>query len=354
MRALIVKTSALGDVVQTFPVVEYLKKRQQVAHIGWVVEKKASSLVYAHPLVDTVIEIDTPLIRALFPRFEMVREWRRQKEQIQEMAWDLVFDLQANIKSGIATWSSRSPVKVGYGRQTAAEWPNILATSERVNPPSGLSMRDEYLYIVQSHFKDTSSFEASPIELRLTESQERALAIEVSRWPTSRPVWFIAGGSAWPNKRCRIETLLDLLRLIRDKYNPYFIFIAGNGEELREVGILAQEFRNASHVLYRPDLPLLQRAMNKANAIIAVDSLILHLGSTTKTPTFGLFGPSSGEKFAPTGKFQWYFQSTCPLGTLFEKRCPLLRTCASGQCLKGARVEEMFDAVTFWQEKLVT
>lgn len=352
MRALIVKTSALGDVVQTFPVVDYLKNRQHIAHVGWVVEKAAAPLVHAHPLVDTVIEIDSASVRALFPRFEMFREWNRQKSHIQAQCWDLVFDLQANIKSGIATWASRSPCKVGFGRKSVAEGPNILATKERFDPPPGHSIREDYLHIVQHHFGDSSPFEMAPIELRLTGAQERILAAEVARWPTSTPVWFVAVGSTWPNKMCRTQTLIDLLRLVKGKYAQYFIFIAGNGEELREVGALAQEFSKSSHVLYRPDLPLLQRAMHHAHAVLAVDSIILHLGATTPTPTFGLFGPSNGAKYAPQGRHHGFFQGNCPSGTLFEKRCPFLRTCSSGRCLKSARAEEIFESIEQWQMKM--
>jgi heptosyltransferase-1 len=352
MRALIVKTSALGDVVQTFPVVDYLKSRQQVEHIGWVVEKRASSLVHAHPLVDTVIEIDTTLLRSLVPRFELYREYRRQRSKIREAHWDYVFDLQGNSKSSFATVSARSQVKVGYGRHTVAEWPNLLVTSERFDPPSGLSIREEYLHIVQRHFQDVQPYETAPIELRLTESQEISLALEVSRWPTFAPLWFIAVGSTWPNKMCRTQTLVDFLRFIKEKYDPYFIFIAGNGEELREVGALAQDFPRSSHVVYRPDLPVLQRAMSHAHAVLAVDSIILHLAATTQTPTFGMFGPSSALKYAPKGKRHSFFQSSCPSNTSFEKRCPYLRTCETGLCLKGADPEDMFESLERWQDSL--
>jgi heptosyltransferase-1 len=151
---------------------------------------------------------------------------------------------------------------------------------------------------------------------------------------------------------CRTQTLVDVVRLIKQKYSPYFVFIAGNGEELREVGTLAQEFPHSSHVLYRPDLPFLQRAMNRAQAVLAVDSIILHLASTTQTPTFGFFGPSSALKYAPRGKRHGIFQSACPSNTKFEKRCPLLRTCRTGQCLKSAEVEDMFLAIEQWQDRV--
>jgi heptosyltransferase-1 len=352
MRVLIVKTSALGDIVQAFPVVEYLKSRQHVDHVGWLVEKKAASLVHAHPLVDTVIEIDSTSLRSLFPRLEMLREWKRQRSLLKERCWDCVFDLQANIKSGLATWSVRSPTKVGYGFHTVAEWPNIFATSERVDPPSGLSIREEYLHVVQHHFQDSLSFETGPIELRLTESQERILAQEVSRWPPATPIWFVSVGSTWPNKMCRTQSLLDVLRLCREKYSSYFVFVAGNGVELREAGTLAQEFPRSSHVLYRPELPLLQRAMNHAHAVLAVDSIILHLAATTQAPTFSFFGPSSATKYAPRGKRHGFFQSGCSSHAAFEKRCPLLRTCQSGECLKGADPEEIFQSIERWQTAL--
>ena len=78
MRALIVKTSSLGDVLHTFGVVEYLK-RQGVETVGWAVEKKAAPLIHAHPNVDTVIEIDSASLRSLFPRPSFVREFFRQR-----------------------------------------------------------------------------------------------------------------------------------------------------------------------------------------------------------------------------------------------------------------------------------
>ncbi len=352
MRVLIVKTSALGDIVQTFSVVEYLKKRQKVERIGWVVESRFSDLVRAHPFVDTVIEIDSKLLRSSLFDCSVIGEWRRQRALIRQESWDVLFDLQGNCKSGLVTWSSKSPVKVGYGRKTVAESPNLLTTNRKVNPPQGLPIREEYLWLVQQYFNDTASFQTSPMELNLTQSQQHALHVEMSHWPVSKPVWIIAVGSNWPNKMCKTESLVHLLYMIRSEFHPYFIFVAGSGEELAIVGDLGREFLHSSHILYRPDLPLLQRAISNGNAVIAVDSLILHLAATTKTPTFSFFGPSNAAKYAPHGTLHGSFQSPCPNNSSFEKRCPFLRTCLSGACLKGADPEAMFEAVRAWQQRV--
>lgn len=350
MRALIVKTSSLGDVVQTFPVVEYLKRRQAVDHIGWVVESEAVPLVQAHPLVDTVLEINSSRIKEAMPHIAALRECWRQRAIVREQSWDVLFDVQGNCKSGLVTLNARASTKVGYGRTTVVEWPNWCTTNHHINPPRGLSVRDQYLFVVKKYFNDELPFIHSGVELRLTSSQERSLASKLARWPSSTPVWMIAVGSAWTNKMCKTSTLAEVLQRVQLSFGSYFVFIAGNGEELREVGILASYFPQSSHVVYRPDLPLLQRMMGRAQAVLSVDSLILHLAGTAGVPTFGLFGPSKAEKYAPPGA--GFFQGRCPRDVLFERRCPNLRTCLTGNCLKTAEAEAMFEAIRRWQEGL--
>jgi heptosyltransferase I len=166
-------------------------------------------------------------------------------------------------------------------------------------------------------------------------------------------VWFVAVGSNWPNKMCNTSSLLYVLRMIRERFSPHFIFLAGTSGELNEVGSLAREFSSSSHVLFRQDLPLLQRLMGEADAVIAVDSLVLHLAATTKTPTFSFFGPSSAQKYAPRGPQHAFFQTHCPSSITFDRRCPSLRTCPTGLCLKEADPEKMFQAILRWQQFVV-
>ena len=350
MRALIVKTSALGDVVQTFPVVEYLKTVQGVDRIGWISETAAAPLVRAHPLIDTTIEIDTHAIRSAFSIEAFFREICRQRALVREEPWDMLFDLQGNMKSGAVTWFARAKTKIGYGIRSVPEWPNVFATNKRFDPAPDLPVRESYLSVVQRAFHDDRPFLPKGIELRLTGPEEKTLSNELARWPDSTPIWIIAGGSAWPNKMCRAETMAQVLRYLKDAYGPYFIFVAGTGEELRTAGFLAEEFLQSSHVLFRPNLPALQRMIGHASAVLAVDSLILHLAGTTPTPTFGFFGPSHAYRYAPPGS--GHFQGRCPRNISFDCRCPHLRTCESGACLKDVDVDDLIQAIRHWQEGL--
>ena len=48
-KILIVKLSAIGDVVQTLPMLEALRSHYPQAHIDWLVEEEASDLLIGHP-----------------------------------------------------------------------------------------------------------------------------------------------------------------------------------------------------------------------------------------------------------------------------------------------------------------
>lgn len=49
MNILIVKVSALGDVIHTLPVLNYIKQLYPDAHIDWLVEDNFASILESHP-----------------------------------------------------------------------------------------------------------------------------------------------------------------------------------------------------------------------------------------------------------------------------------------------------------------
>jgi heptosyltransferase-1 len=97
-----------------------------------------------------------------------------------------------------------------------------------------------------------------------------------------------------------------------------------------------------AQILDRLPLPVLQNFMAAVDLVIAMDSLPLHLAATTSTATYGFFGPSLGLKYQPQGPQHHAFQGCCPYGQIFAKRCPALRTCPTGACLREANGEQLF------------
>lgn len=333
MKFLIVKTSSLGDIVQTYPVINYLKTFYPECVIDWVVESSCALLVLKNPNVRRTIEVRT-------------RDWRRKifstptwneigavKRQLQEESYDVIFDLQGNLKSGLITFLANGKRKVGFGYQTVSELPNLLATNVRFNPPLGKNIREDLLYPVQSYFYDTSLFidRGTPLELNEPE-KEQVLQLLDGKNPLSKKLLLVCPGSLWKNKRLPCETLQKVLNDCSQDY--FFLFCWGNEQEKTTAERLRANFNTKSLIV--PKLPLhqLQFLMSHVDGVFAMDSLPLHLAASVGAKTLSVFGPSSMKKYAPLGERHSSFQGTCPFGVAFEKRCPKLRRCTSGACLR--------------------
>ncbi|MCE5294980.1 MAG: glycosyltransferase family 9 protein [Chlamydiales bacterium] len=333
MRYLIVKTSAFGDIIHAYSALEFLKQVDPDCQIDWVVEKRMSSLVKAHPHVTTCIELDTKKwrsnIRGSWGEMKQVRK------ALQNEYYDAVFDLQGNIKSGLVTFLARAEHKVGFGFKTAPESISACVYNKRYNPPKGQNVRSDYLFLLESYFgkkATTSSF---------------TQLITNDPIPQIKGNWLIAPGSNWINKQLTIDTLVAFLELCKDAYKPNFVFLCGSEQELIQAQNLVQKFPG-SEILYKPSLPTLQHIMSHMQLAITMDSLPLHLAATANLATFSFFGPSSSQKYNPLGVIHGTFQGPCHYGITFNKRCPKLRTCPTGACLRETNPQDLFTAFQTW------
>ena len=330
MKVLIVKTSSLGDIIQTFSALDYLKQRSPEMEVHWIVESAFAELVRAHPFVDKILMIDSKKWRQAPLSKESLQQVLASRKAVRETFYDVLFDFQGNIKSGLVVASARARTKVGFGWKSAAEWPACLFTHCKINPSPGRNIREDYLALAQGYFKDNKLYQPRPFSLKLDSLQQQRLSDLFSQG--ARPI-LVCPSAAWSNKCLSEEGLVQVLH--RLDTGPYW-FVWGNLAERNQAIRLAGHFR-ASSVLEKLSLPLLQHVMARSRLVVAMDSLPLHLCGTTPTPTLGFFGPSSAAKYRPLGSHHMAIQGVCPYGVQFEKRCPQLRTCTTGLCLKSAQ-----------------
>lgn len=310
MKVLIIKTSALGDIVQTFPAVQFIRKLYPDAVIDWVVEKRCADLVVPH--VNRAILIDTKNW-----------SWKGFKESIRQLRqenYDLIVDFQGNIKSGLIMGLARGHKKVGFGRKSVSEWPNLLFSNHKINPKPGLNIREDYLSLVESSHESSPSSTIKPFEGGNV---------------------LVCPGSNWENKRLSESTLLEFLKKIEQDKPCKFFITQSNEKEMAFAVYLKNNLTNAE-VVPTLSLPALQNFMQTMDLVIAMDSLPLHLAAEANIPTFSVFGPSLAAKYKPIGPQHRSIQGACPYGQTFTKRCPLLRTCKTGACMKNITPEELF------------
>jgi heptosyltransferase-1 len=344
---LIVKTSAIGDVIQTFPVLDYLRKKFPAARIDWVAEQGISPLLKAHPQLDNVLEIRSKVWRKNPLSSQTRLEFRTFTKQLRETNYDLLFDLQGNAKSAVVTAAAKAREKIGFGWKSVREKCNLLVTHKRFNFSPDLNIRLKYFGLVQSYFNDTDGFETQGVRLKISREETERLQDILSK----EPKLMVCFGSKWPNKRLEVATLTALLEKIALECDPVFLFIYGDEEERRIAEALSAQFKK-SIAVGGLSLPLWQALMWEMDGVMAVDSAALHLCGTTDTPSFSVFGPSLAAFYKPPGEGHLSVQGSCPYGKTFSARCPILRTCSTGACIRHLQVDALFDSFKKWSSRL--
>ncbi|MBU6384203.1 MAG: hypothetical protein KGQ49_04380 [Verrucomicrobia bacterium] len=331
-RVLIVKTSSLGDIIQSFVVLNDLKRRFPTCEIDWAVEAPFAPIVAAHPMVSRVISLE----------IKQRKHWLRGYRLLRSQKYDVVFDLQANCKSGIITWLSRGAMKVGYGFQSVREWPNIFATHVRFNISKQQNIRLFYLELIERYFDRSLARDMEGVSLHIDRSEKSKIE-QILAPLRPGPKLMVCPGSKWSNKQLKESTWIEFLQKIHTFCGANFLLMWGDEREKALCAHLAHHVPNA-FVIDKLPLPTWQNLMNAVDLVMAVDSGALHLSATTHTPSFSLFGPTSPQIFKPLGSHHVAIQGACPYGRVFEKQCPVLRSCPTGACIKELKAAELFQA----------
>lgn len=346
-RILIVKTSALGDVTGALALLPHLKALAPYAKVDWVCEKAVAPLLKAHPLISNVITIDSKKWRKAF--FSSRKEIFAKKKEVQQKRYDIVFDLQGNCKSGIVTFFAWAKLKIGFGKKHVAEWPNLFSTHKHFNPTSKSALSD-LLQIIYATFKKPIPKVSPTIDLSFEVDANEQAQIDALAINKKAPTLIVCPQSLWGNKRLKRRSLSQFLRMIEEHYSCHFLIAWGSSIEQVNAEKTAKEIGPAADLLPKLSAAGLHQAMSLSSGVISVDSFSLHLAGLTKKPIFAIFGPSLGSYYLPSGEPHTYFQGICPYNVTFTKRCPILRSCQSGSCMKQIEPSELF--LTFKQSSL--
>ena len=102
MKILIIKLSALGDVIHSLALANYLAKTIPNAQIHYVVAKLSSELLINNPIIKHVYILPNSKDR----QFKDI--YLKTLSQIRQVKYDAVIDMQGLLKSAILTGFSRA------------------------------------------------------------------------------------------------------------------------------------------------------------------------------------------------------------------------------------------------------
>lgn len=329
MKVLIIKASALGDVVHALPVLAWLKSADRTLEIDWLVEEAFAPLLAGHPLLRQVHRLRTRAWRKAGILAGSREGWRLIGELRRE-AYDVVLDLQGNSKSGLFTLLSGAPVRYGFARDSVREWPNLLATNRKVVPAErDFHITDRSLAIARAAFPaGTDSRLAGPLPV----SDQAAADVRTKLHEaglTTGPLIVLHYGTTWPTKLWPLPSWQELARRLVVEVGLRPILTWGNQAELDAVQAIDRHCDQQCLVWPRGSLQELVALLARADLVVGGDTGPVHIAAAVGTSTVSIFRVTDASRNAPRGKGHVSLSAPMECAPCLRKECDRDQECAA-------------------------
>ncbi|MEY4635235.1 MAG: Lipopolysaccharide core heptosyltransferase RfaQ [Acidobacteriota bacterium] len=284
-RILIVRMSALGDIVHALPVLAALRRAWPAARVDWIVDEAyASILSLAEGLNERVI------VRkkngGVMDYLNAVRHLRAQK-------YEAALDLQGLLKSAVWARLSGAARVIGFDRAHLREPLAASFYSETVVPLDAPHVIRKNLSILKA-----LGVPPSAVELPLHPEAAPATTAAVAAAGGARKYAVLNPGAAWPNKRWPAERFGALAAQLYARTGlPSLVTWGPRERELAERVIAASS--GAAVAAPPTEIADLAVIMRDAALVVSGDTGPLHIAAAMGTPLVGLYGPTWPERNGP-------------------------------------------------------
>lgn len=305
-RILVVRLSAMGDVIHTLPAVQALRETFPLAHIGWVIEERWSELLCApsfsrsgprsaqRPLVDEVHTVDLKNWGKSLFSVSTLQRIAKVWNDVRDVGYDVAIDLQGAVRSAIL--ARFSGARVVYG--AAEPWETAAAMwYTRKVVSRGKHVVQQNLSIAHAASKNTTMLPIASTPLPCDAKSEEHIAQRLQEMHI-RKFAILNPGAGWGAKRWPAERYGEVARRLA-RMGITSVVNHGPGEDhlASEAEAASQETARAIDCTISELIALTRRA----SVFIGGDTGPLHLAAALRIPVVGIYGPTNPMRNGPYG-----------------------------------------------------
>ena len=315
-RVLIVRLSAMGDVIHTLPAVHFLRQVFPQAFIGWLIEERWAELLCApgsprrgprsssRPLVDEVHTVNLKgWGRSLFS-ISTLQQAAKVWNDVRDVRYDVAVDLQGAIRSAVlARWSGARTV---YGVAEPREAPASLWYTRRV-VARGRHVIEQNLSVAEALVGHRAAMTPKELPCDLRNDLPNELPKEpqaeqhISRQLAELGIGEFAilnPGAGWGAKRWPAERYGEVAGKLADQ-GIASILNYGPGEE--ELVRAAEAASGGTARAMSSTITELIALTRRARLFIGGDTGPMHLAAALRVPVVAIFGPTDPARNGPYG-----------------------------------------------------
>jgi heptosyltransferase I len=346
-KILLIKLSAVGDVVHTIPVLNRLRRRYPDAQIDWLVTSPIAELLRHHPAITDVIE---------FAREEWSSPWRltpfvnyaRLAASLRATGYDLVVDMHGQLRTALLAFATGAPVRVGFDRPRPEVWaasdrefPELarqhawqgaregswLAYTHHIKVPTlDLHAVDRYLNVGPIlGLEDGAADFSFPIPAAASARIEQLLrghAIADAQLLTLAP------GTVWETKHWGSGKFAEVARHFMQK--GFAVTLIGSRRERAVCDKVAELAPGAVNFAGETSLSELAALIRRSTICVTNDSGPMHLAVALGRPVVSVFGPTDPVWIGPYRRENAVLKAALPCSPCYLRqlsRCPHDHAC---------------------------
>ena len=338
-RILIVRLSAIGDVVVTTPVAKALRGAFPEAHIAWIVEDKSKEILEGNPYLDEVIVWDrsktknTPL--------GYLRSALHLRRELVKRHFDVAIDFQGLMRSAVIARLSGARQRLGY--DNAREKAGILYDVRLRIGDSGLRGHELLMKMLGLLGVPCENLEMHvPIRDEDRAFARRFIAEASSARKSAGKIVALCPATTWPHKHWTEEGWACLADALVREHNALPVFMGGPGDRALVDRILSLMGQRAADAVGKTTLKQAAAILEQSSLVVAVDTGLLHIGVALDRPVIGVFGPSEWQFFVKKDNF-------VPVAKDFACiPCVHRPTCSEFDCMKAITADDILRAAERW------
>lgn len=322
-KFLIIRLSALGDMVHCLPVASALRKKYPNCQIDWVVGDNSSSLILNNPLIDNVYIANLSKWKKNWFAFSTIKEICALNKELKKQNYDYSLDLHGMFKSLVIQKFCGAKKRVGYKdyREFATLGSNVLVEPKSKRPHRNYHVIKRNLDLLEGASlltkEELDNLVPSAVLPEASKETKYIVGSYLSDIDKNKKTIVLAPATTWVNKHWAVENWIELYEKLKNDYNIVF---SGIKKDIELINQITKGDEKAYILAGKTNLNEYIELLRRADLVISPDSSAAHFAWAVGVKTITIFCATSPKTFAPIG------------GISFPKNEPVCTPCHKRKC----------------------
>ena len=323
-RILVVRLSAIGDVLHSTAVVHNLKRLVPDCHVTWLVSPPASILLENNPDIDRLLVWDRRTFDKAAAHLDLhtIRQTLREaKALLHQYEFDIALDIQGLFLSGILARMSRAPRRIGIHERHEG---NFLFMTEMAPDISDCHKIRRYMTALAPLGIGPEDFMPGLV-LKLPDTYEgfaeRFFADkDVTLHDPQQPLLLVNTRTTWPDKNWPPEFFGRALANLPENIQIVF---TGAPSDQAYIERAQQEMEGRASLSIAGQTSLLELAaiFRDSDLLLTGDTGPLYIAEAVGLPTLSLWGPTHPGIYGPLTKGHHFILSPNKCTACCKTKC---------------------------------